>query len=142
VAELLKRVPGLSRAHCVGFLVDGVALRRGFLRVFRFCHFSCLCTSVRSFVVGWLDSTADAHSAPNLVPNRECAELYVRPPPPRFLVTLLLHSPRVTVVRITQRLYCLGYSLDDRGIGLRFPLWTGDFCVYSVQSGTGVHSAS
>jgi hypothetical protein len=37
----------------------------------------------------------------------------------------------------------LGYGLDDRGSGIRFPAGAGNFCLhYRVRNGSGAHSAS
>jgi hypothetical protein len=37
----------------------------------------------------------------------------------------------------------LGYGLDDRGYGIRFPAGAGNFSLsHSVQNGSGAHPAS
>jgi hypothetical protein len=37
----------------------------------------------------------------------------------------------------------LGYRLDDRGSGVRFPAWAGNFSLHHrVQNGSGAHPAS
>jgi hypothetical protein len=51
--------------------------------------------------------------------------------------TYMLYKSRDSSVGIA-----LGYGLDDRGSGVRFPSGAGNFSLHRVQNGSGAHPAS
>jgi hypothetical protein len=84
-----------------------------------------------------------------LVKHRDNFTFYLLPYFPYFLSFRTigqLHNSIASKIRLNRDSsvgIALGYGLDDRGSGVRFPAWAGNFSLHHrVQNGSGSHPAS